>query len=274
MSASTGRTSENKQTCGKHVVGQFRGTNGKSEPDYALAQALSLFQFLRELKTLLESQVKSGSVFITQKRCKSRGLYSIANQTRSSTRVADGSLYLADTYEDAATSNDNGDGQDEPMPAASTSSDTGAHKEYPCIIKATNGKSGDSISKKIKISTLVQPSDTDSFALAYGSILKTHFAQTMRKKSKKRKDKEKEKLNSASTATVADSKKKRRQTKGGLPKVSGSRRGAGHSKRQRSLKARARAAKKILAKRSVVARDEKILAKLPKKADDGKELAL
>jgi len=169
----------------------------------------------------------------------------------------------ADTYEDGAPAADNEDAQDEDMPAASTSSETGSHKEYPCIIKATNGKHAGNKAKKIKISTLVQPSDTDSFALAYGSILKVHFSQTLRKKYKKRKDKEREKL-SAPAAAAADSKKRRRQTRGGLPKVSGARRGAGHSKRQRTLKARARAARQILAKVSVRARDEKVLARLPK----------
>lgn len=173
-------------------------------------------------------------------------------------------LCFIDTYEDAAAEGAaNGDGQDVDMPAASTSSDSGAHKEYPCIIKATNGKHAGNKAKKIKISTLVQPADTDSFALAYGSILKTHFSQAMRKKAKKRKDKEREKMG-ATAAAAADSKKRRRQTRGGLPKVSGPRRGAGHAKRQRTLKARARAAKQILAKKSVRSRDAAILAKLPK----------
>lgn len=167
--------------------------------------------------------------------------------------------------------NGQADGEDVDMPAASTSTsnnnaDEQSHKEYPCIIKATNGKSARKAAKKIKISTLVQPEDTDSFALAYGSILKTHFSLTMRKKAKKRKDKEKEKIGSAAVA-AADSKKRRRQTKGGLPKVSGPRRGAGHSKRQRSLKARARAARKIIGKSAVKARDAKILASLTKREE-------
>lgn len=153
------------------------------------------------------------------------------------------------------------------MPAASTSAEAeGEHKEYPCIIKATNGKSARKTAKKIKISTLVQPQDTESFTLAYGSILKAHFSLTMRKKAKKRKDKEKEKMGAAAVA-AADSKKRRRQTRGGLPKVSGPRRGAGHSKRQRSLKARARAARKIVGKHAVITRDAKILASLPKREE-------
>ena len=173
-----------------------------------------------------------------------------------------------DTYEDAAASKGSEQGQDVDMPAASTSSDPGAHKEYPCIIKATNGKHAGNKAKKIKISTLVQPSDTDSFALAYGSILKTHFAQTMRKKAKKRKDKEREKATSSAAATAAaDSKKRRRHTKSGLPKVSGARRDAGHFKRQNTLKARAKAAKQLLARKQVKLSDERILARLPKKED-------
>lgn len=150
------------------------------------------------------------------------------------------------------------------MPAASTSSDAGAQKQYPCILKATNGKHANKKAKKVKISTLVQPKDTDSFTLAYGSMLKAHFSLTMRKKAKKRKDKEREKLG-ATAAAAADSKKRRRQTRGGLPKVTGARRGAGHSKRQRALKARAKAARKIMGKHASRTKDAKILAKLTKK---------
>jgi hypothetical protein len=170
----------------------------------------------------------------------------------------------ADTYEDGAT--DGGaqaSKQDEDMPAASTSNnpDGETHKEYPVIIKATNGKHAGNKAKKIKISTLVQPEDTDGFTLAYGSILKAHFSLTMRKKQKKRKDKEREKL-TATAAAAADSKKKRKQTRGGLPKVIGPRRGAGHSKRQRTLKARAKAARKVLDKKQAREKDARFIAKL------------
>lgn len=150
------------------------------------------------------------------------------------------------------------------MPAASTSNITDAHKEYPCIIKATNGKHAGNKAKKVKISTLVQSADTDSFALTYGTMLKAHFAKSMRKKSKKRKEKEKTKAQMSQPSLLSEGKRRRRQTRGGLPKVIGARRGNGHAKRRRTLKSRVKAARRILEKQKVKMKDEAIIACLPR----------
>lgn len=154
----------------------------------------------------------------------------------------------------------------------STEVDDSTSREYPCIIKATNGKmvrkpssegssstSSSTASKKIKISTLVQPSDYPSFSLAYGSLLKTTFVQTMRMKRKANKTRPSASAGAKSkgSTTVESSKSamKRTRVQGvgskerTLPKVTGAKRGAGHAARQARWQARVKAANKILANR-------------------------
>jgi signal recognition particle subunit SRP14 len=145
-------------------------------------------------------------------------------------------------------------------------------REYPCIIKATNGKKvrrnnpegqgsstsaapSSSSNPKVKISTLVQPSDYPSFSLAYGQLLKVTFVQTMRMKRKARTAGTGSKGKSTTVAESQKAQKKRTRVAGVpgdekvLPKVYGPRRGAGHSARQARWNARVRAANKILASR-------------------------
>lgn len=170
----------------------------------------------------------------------------------------------ADTYEhaDGKASSDVAMTSNEDDEAASPS---GSGQEYPCIIKATNGKSAkrkggsapstSAPSQKIKISTLVQPADYPSFSLAYGQLLKSTFAQTMRVKRKGPKARAPGKAKGGASAEASKSAKKKAKTISGpmdervLPKITGPRRGAGHAGRQARFRARVKAANKILASR-------------------------
>ena len=160
----------------------------------------------------------------------------------SGSSCAIGSSGLAVTYEDPSSA-----GAD-----AGPSSSSSSAREYPCLIRATNGKAhGPGRPKKIKLSTLVQPADHASFTLAYGALLKRHMAPAMRKKSKDRKRKDKERA--AAMTAAAGRKGAPRQaanlSKGGLPKVVGPKRGPGSKKRKSTWKARVKAANKILAQK-------------------------
>ncbi|CAL1694695.1 unnamed protein product [Somion occarium] len=88
--------------------------------------------------------------------------------------------------------------------------------EYPCLVRATNGK-------EIKISTRVEPGGLDQFHSKYGTLLKTSMT-SLRKRDKKR---EKQRAEEAAH-------RRRRLAEDIL--VEGSKRGSGRRKRQRRIK--------------------------------------
>ncbi|KAF7791095.1 hypothetical protein EIP86_002056 [Pleurotus ostreatoroseus] len=90
-------------------------------------------------------------------------------------------------------------------------------KEYPCLVRATNGK-------QIAFSTHVAPGQLDQFHATYGTLLKSSMS-TLRKRDKKR-----EKQRAEETA-----RRKRRLAEDLV--VEGPKRGNGRKKRQRALKA-------------------------------------
>jgi len=147
-------------------------------------------QFLGQLKLLFENKRSKGTVFITQKRYSFRGTIS---------------------------------GDDSPMV------DTDQPVQYPCLMRATDGKA-------TKLSTLVQPEALHQFSSAYGILLKSSMT-SLRKRNKK-KDRRK-----------PDARKGKGPVAASLPKVVGPRRGNGRKRRQASLKARLRALVRLRAAR-------------------------
>ncbi|KAF9225194.1 signal recognition particle, SRP9/SRP14 subunit, partial [Gyrodon lividus] len=107
------------------------------------------------------------------------------------------------------------DGEDVKM-----SDDTTSTQEYPCLIRATDGKNAN-------FSTHVSSADLDKFHTAYGTLLKLSFT-TLRKRDKKREKQRAEQL------------AKRKQRIAELVIVNGPKRGNGRRKRQRQVKAAAR----------------------------------
>ncbi|KAF8546089.1 signal recognition particle, SRP9/SRP14 subunit [Imleria badia] len=105
------------------------------------------------------------------------------------------------------------DGEDATMDDA----DPDGEKEYPCLIRVTDGK-------KANFSTHVVSSDLPKFHTAYGSLLKPSFT-TLRKR-----DKKCEKLRAEQLA-------KRKQRMAEPVVVSGPKRGNGRRKWQRKVKA-------------------------------------
>ncbi|KAG9313829.1 hypothetical protein JVU11DRAFT_4594 [Chiua virens] len=105
------------------------------------------------------------------------------------------------------------DGEDATMGDASPNSS----KEYPCLIRVTDGKNA-------QFSTHVIPSDLPKFHAAYGSLLKASFT-TLRKRDKKREKQRAEQL------------AKRKQRMAEPVVVDGPKRGNGRRKRQRKVKA-------------------------------------
>lgn len=105
------------------------------------------------------------------------------------------------------------DGEDVTMAPNSQEEDD---KEYPCLIRATDGK-------KIEFSTHVQPGDLDRFHSLYGALLKSSMS-TLRKRDKKR-----EKLRAEQLSA------KRRKLTDPIT-VHGPKRGNGRRKRQRLVK--------------------------------------
>lgn len=78
------------------------------------------------------------------------------------------------------------DSQDTTTPPSDPPSTTPA----PLLIRATNGKSGDKKSEKIKISTLVAPDDLEAFYARYADVCKTGMAALKpRDRTKRRKGK-------------------------------------------------------------------------------------
>ncbi|KAF8527389.1 signal recognition particle SRP9/SRP14 subunit [Hysterangium stoloniferum] len=93
----------------------------------------------------------------------------------------------------------------------------GDDREYPCLVRATDGK-------KTQFSTKVMPGDLDKFHAAYGTLLKTSMA-TLRKRDKKR-EKQRAEQQAARKRKLIDS-----------VVLQGPKRGNGRRKRQRLLKA-------------------------------------
>ncbi|KAL5535855.1 hypothetical protein ACEPAF_3949 [Sanghuangporus sanghuang] len=90
-------------------------------------------------------------------------------------------------------------------------------KEYPCILRATDGK-------EVKFSTHVLPGELDKFHAAYGALLKSSMPSLRKRDKKREKDR---------AERVARSRK--RMTEPVI--VEGRKRGAGRRKRQRRIKA-------------------------------------
>ncbi|KAM0755006.1 signal recognition particle, SRP9/SRP14 subunit [Meredithblackwellia eburnea MCA 4105] len=179
-------------------------------------------------------------------------------QSLFSSRQAKGSVFLTQkrlTYQapgdDAVMQDDEGE------------------REWPTLVRATDGK--DNKSSKLKISTIVQPSDFSSFSSAYGTFLKSVMT-TLRKKQKRKPVK-----STASGAAVgAGSKKKSGATATGsgdggkktsagifvptLPKVIGPRRGKGAHLRQRLQKRRNKEFGKLIARKTRLAKAKKLSA--------------
>ncbi|TFL03288.1 signal recognition particle, SRP9/SRP14 subunit [Pterulicium gracile] len=95
--------------------------------------------------------------------------------------------------------------------------DGGDDREYPCLLRATNGK-------EISFSTRVTPTDLAKFTAHYGSLLKAQMTPHLRKRDK---NKQKAKQDQANA-------RKARMTEPVL--IEGSKRGAGRRKMQRRLK--------------------------------------
>ncbi|KIK94431.1 hypothetical protein PAXRUDRAFT_828010 [Paxillus rubicundulus Ve08.2h10] len=108
------------------------------------------------------------------------------------------------------------DGQDVTM-TDGDARDTTSTKEYPCLIRVTDGK-------KAKFCTHVSPANLSKFHTAYGTLLKASFT-ALRKRDKKR---EKQR---------AEQFAKRKQRIAEPVIVSGPKRGNGRRKRQRLDKA-------------------------------------
>ncbi|KAN0100064.1 Signal recognition particle, SRP9/SRP14 subunit [Tylopilus felleus] len=125
------------------------------------------------------------------------------------------------------------DGEDATMDDA----DAGIQREYPCLIRVTDGK-------KANLSTHVTPSDLPKFHAAYGSLLKASFT-TLRKRDKKR---EKQR---------AEQVAKRKQRMAEPVVIDGPKRGNGRRKRQRKVKA---AIKQEKAKERAAKREERAKA--------------
>ncbi|KAI0640134.1 signal recognition particle 14kD protein-domain-containing protein [Trametes polyzona] len=103
---------------------------------------------------------------------------------------------------------------------AHMSSEADETKEFPCLVRATDGK-------ETKFSTVVQPTELENFHAAYGALLKSSM-NTLRKRDKKR---EKQR------AEEAARKKRRLQEE---ITIEGPKRGAGRKKRQRKQRSAAR----------------------------------
>ncbi|KAH9929785.1 signal recognition particle SRP9/SRP14 subunit [Fomitopsis serialis] len=120
------------------------------------------------------------------------------------------------------------DGEDAQM-----SFDDDASKEYPCLVRVTDGD-------ETKFSTKVEPGELDHFHTTYGALLKSSMT-TLRKRDKKREKQRAEGI----------ARRKRKLTE--EIAVEGPKRGAGRRKRQRKMKA---AAKQAEARKRVQEREE------------------
>lgn len=72
--------------------------------------------------------------------------------------------------------------------------DTHPPNPLPIIVRATNGKSKDKRDRKVKLSTIVQPDQLDSFYARYADVCKSGMSSLKpRDRSKRKKDKRKKK---------------------------------------------------------------------------------
>ncbi|EPT03411.1 signal recognition particle SRP9/SRP14 subunit, partial [Fomitopsis schrenkii] len=120
------------------------------------------------------------------------------------------------------------DGEDAHM-----SSEDDSTKEYPCLVRVTDGD-------ETKFSTKVEPGQLETFHTTYGALLKSSMT-TLRKRDKKREKQRAE-----------DMARRKRKLAEDIA-VEGPKRGAGRRKRQRKLKA---AAKQTEARKRVQEREE------------------
>jgi len=122
------------------------------------------------------------------------------------------------------------EGEDTPMASPPDEAD---EKEYPCIIKATDGKD-------LKLSTIINPDELEAFHASYGALLKSSMTTL------KKRDKKKEKARHEQAVL------RRRRLEEEI-KVIGPKRGAGRRKRQRRAHA---IIKQEEAKQKMAERDE------------------
>ncbi|GAA5833995.1 hypothetical protein JCM11251_003587 [Rhodosporidiobolus azoricus] len=220
-------------------------------------------QFLTQLGDLFASRKDKGSVFITQKR------FTYTDPSTSASTSA-------------AAPSAEGEGEEADVDMVDASADGEDHKEYPLLVRATDGNSGkDKDEKKkskgkVNLSTIVLPSDYDSFTSSYHTLLRSVFSAGLRPKRKK-----------TSAAALEAKKLAKRKARAGtpapgagaaaagggggggegdelepaaaaakvgfvprLPKVIGPRRGNGVKKRRRAEKRRERAVERIKAAKS------------------------
>ncbi|KAI9885262.1 MAG: hypothetical protein M1823_002931 [Watsoniomyces obsoletus] len=115
----------------------------------------------------------------------------IYNPTNNTVVVTDPTSYEGPTTRRGEPSSQKGESSQE-RPAATTEDDLHpSSTPIPLLIRATNGKSKEQRSKKIKLSTVVQPDQLDSFFTRYADICKN--GMTTLKKRDRRKEKEKAK---------------------------------------------------------------------------------
>ncbi|KAK4053443.1 hypothetical protein OIV83_001609 [Microbotryomycetes sp. JL201] len=196
-------------------------------------------EFLHALQRLFESRRESGSVFLTHKR-----LTYMAPLTSTT------SMTNTQGEDDVEMTNDTANNQ--AGHARESTREDGDEREWPYLVRATDGKGKKA---KTKISTVVEPTDYDSFSTLFGALLK----QSMTSMRKKRKHliQQKRKQQAASKQQQKQQQQQQQQsdkrqsssTVGGaggtatatfkpsLTKVIGPRRGAGVEKR-RALKRR------------------------------------
>lgn len=85
-------------------------------------------------------------------------------------------------------------GQDIPQPSEEElSPDINPGKPLPLIIKATNGKGKRDRSKKVKLSTVVNPEDLEAFYVRYADVCKTGMTALKPRDRSKKKAKAKKK---------------------------------------------------------------------------------
>ncbi|BGP23257.1 signal recognition particle, SRP14 subunit [Rhodotorula toruloides] len=145
--------------------------------------------------------------------------------------------------------------------------DPDAEREWPLLIRATDGNGKKDV--KVKISTIVQPSSSDAFLTSYSDLLRTHFSSTLRPKRKKA-DLARQKALKLAKRRAAKAKVRGEEVDpsalaaagsyttgagGGqfvlrLPKVVGPRRGNGVKKRRRALKRREKAVERYNASKA------------------------
>ncbi|GAA5932424.1 RNA-binding signal recognition particle subunit SRP14 [Sporobolomyces koalae] len=193
--------------------------------------------FLDRLSDLFEAKKTQGSVFLTTKR-----LTYEPTTLEGTTRT--------DQDEDV----DMTDSHDQP-PATSSSSSSAQTKEYPLLVRATDGKGKKET--KTKLSTIVKTDEYDEFIERYTTILRTHLAAGLRPKRKRTQTNKKPKSNAHVTTTTPaiNPDSTTTTTKSGtgekagflprFPKVVGPRRGNGRKKRQAAVKRRVKAVEKF-----------------------------